>query len=234
MVERECPFGELQLAEYDRPRGLEPGRNGGGTVGDTRSEHRDAGGRRHALDIAEILDGERYAVQRPAHLLRLDLPIRLLGIGQRLFRHYQLIASERPIQAFDALEHQIGGGRRRSCASGDPLSEIDRSAECTLVRHVMLLCLARFCVLTMTSLHHGIAAAWLKRSHVASNVEMAHQLSSLFSPWPVKGAGIWCSRARRLPIFSRGPNCKPLHCSPRRTLSPFALPQHVPGGLSMH
>src|SRR5262245_50661703 len=50
----------------------------------------------------------------------------------------------------------------------------------------------------------------------------------------VRAAGVWPSRARRLPIFSRGPHCKPSRRSPRRTLSPFVLPRHVPDGLSKH
>jgi hypothetical protein len=108
MVRAEGAFGHLQLAQDHRAAGLETGHHRGVLFGHVVTMDGHAGRGRDAFGLAEILDRDRHAVQRPARAAGSGLGIARGGIRQRPLGRQGGVALELGIEAGDAVEERPG------------------------------------------------------------------------------------------------------------------------------
>ena len=99
-------------------------------------ERERAGGVDHAGGVDVVLDQNREAVQRPAHLARPALGIARVGVGERGGVHLddRVQPRSRIVDRRDAIEIGLRQRARRELARGHPIARID-SAQLRDVQH---------------------------------------------------------------------------------------------------
>ncbi|MGY4488320.1 hypothetical protein ACVWWR_007511 [Bradyrhizobium sp. LM3.2] len=97
-------LGELQLAEHHGACIPEPARDGRIFTGTKIAMKRSAGRRRNALGPKQILQRNRYAMQRAPILAICDFGIRGFRLVDSRFRHHVNVAAEFTVQGVDTVE----------------------------------------------------------------------------------------------------------------------------------
>ena len=117
-------FGQVQLAEEHRSRPAEPRHDGRVVVGHEVRQDRGGAHRPDAARVAQVLDRDRHAVQRPAVVPGADLAVRSGGGRARLVGHHRRVAPEAPVDGRNAVEQGLGELRRRDLAALDPAGRL--------------------------------------------------------------------------------------------------------------
>ena len=111
------PFGEVGLAQDDRPRRAQPGDERGIAVGDIVDQGKASGGGRQRPDRFDIiLDQHRHPDHRPAQAAGIDLP--RLGDCGRIERHDGIDRRVDPLDPGDGGASRVFGGPRSDRGGG--------------------------------------------------------------------------------------------------------------------
>ena len=132
----------MQVAENDHARLLQP-------MDDRRVlvridiVSRGPKGGRNTLGLEQILEADRYAVQRSAPAPACDLGLCSRGLGQCAFAGHEQIGIELRIQGRNAVEHDFGQRNRRQIAPGNEVGNlherriVDRVSEGGSFQHLL-------------------------------------------------------------------------------------------------
>jgi hypothetical protein len=135
VVVGERAFGELELAEQHRAGFAELAHDGRVDGGNEVLVQRHAGGGRDAFGPAQVLDGDRNAVQLREDLAPADHLLGGARLRERELGRDERVRLQRRIDALDPAEHRLGELDRRDLARGEQARELFDREIVELVGH---------------------------------------------------------------------------------------------------